>query len=297
MKVYSRIIGVILVLIMFLNLSDKVIASEDVVISDGTSTLQVIGDRDLFTEMKELMPGDKVTSYVQIKNISGSQIANFYLYAESSDLSKIAIPETKTYKEDLLKKVKLTVTQDSDNTIIYQGPASGNPADAAEGQQVIGSLVKISPDQQYALKIATLAPNTYTTLNITIEVPGLELDNSYQDTFSAVDWIFLCDNVSESVSPEPTESIQPSESVGPSESIQPSESVGPLESIRPSESVEPSFDKPNTPEPSPIIIDNNIPKTGSTDSNFLHIATILSVLVIGFIIIDLFDRKRQKQTK
>lgn len=169
--------------------------------SDGFT---VIDDNDLFSNMKEMMPGQTMSNTIALKNGS-DQAVTFYLAAradyDSTPAGRLVTDTKKHWMEDLIRKIELTITRGS--VVIYRGPASGDPSDAGtpgyEGDKVQGTMV----DGVYGINLGYVPANEAIYLTATIEIPGEALDNSYQDSFACVKWIF-CVEGSDPVNPVPT---------------------------------------------------------------------------------------------
>lgn len=121
----------------------------------------IVPDDTLFDNFTNLMPGDKVSSQIEVKNASNKNV-KIKLYMRSlgstSDTDKF------------LSQLNLTVKQDS-NTNMYKGPANES-----------GSL----SDWYY---LGTIYSGGKVKLDVEVEVP-LELSDDYQDSIGYIDWQF-----------------------------------------------------------------------------------------------------------
>ena len=121
-------------------------------------------DTDLFDNFEGLMPGDKRTEEIQVRNASGDcDYVKIYLKAEAQEDPEMA---------DFLAQLRMKV--DNNGTVIYEA----------------------SPDQtagltEYAL-LGAYNPGDSTTLNVVIEVPAT-LGNEYMHREGAVDWTFMAE--------------------------------------------------------------------------------------------------------
>lgn len=116
---------------------------------------------DLFTDFKNVMPGDSITQKVQIKN-AASENVKIKLYMKSLGAKKES--------EEFLSKLNLKVSQDG-NSNLFDAPAS-------ETAQLT--------DWVY---LGTFYSGAEIDLNVTLEVP-LELGNEYQEAVGYLDWQF-----------------------------------------------------------------------------------------------------------
>lgn len=139
-------------------------------------------NRDLFSNMKGLMPGDTIENKVAITNNS-SQAVTFYFRVQPGDIIEIeagsedaAAIEGKTYQSDLLDTIAMDIWRE--DTLVYRGNASGRQ-EAGESSSVI-SLGQVESH-------GTLS------LSIEIKLPGEGMDNKYAASFSKIDWQFIAE--------------------------------------------------------------------------------------------------------
>lgn len=148
-------------------------------------------DRDLFSNMKGLMPGDTVSNTVSLKNNSARAVT-FYLkaYSEyelatgsnaivrSDDTSEnpatVKVADGKNFNANLLEFIQMTITMDG--VELYKGSAYG------EGDLVNGN---------YGISLGSIGARSAKDLVVTITLPGAEMDNKFADAFAATDWMFI----------------------------------------------------------------------------------------------------------
>ena len=129
---------------------------------------------DLFPELKNVMPGDTLTQYVQIRNINPDDAyINVYMSVQGVHKND----ETDTCDpmfdyEAFLSQMDIVVKAKDADTVYFQGKASE----------------AMRPDEW--AKIVELMPAGYqTTLEVTLHVP-IEMDNTYQEYLGKLDWKF-----------------------------------------------------------------------------------------------------------
>lgn len=113
---------------------------------------------DLFTDFKDVMPGDTRTGTVEISNTGGSRV-QIYLRALGAQEGT----------EDLLRQMHLTVEKDRETL-------SSASADSPGGLE------------QWIL-LGTFVPGESRTLRLTLEVP-LAMDNDAAGRVGLIDWQF-----------------------------------------------------------------------------------------------------------
>lgn len=156
----------------------------------ASDTEAVIGyqDKDLFSNMKELMPGDTVSNTVVLSNKSRRGVS-IYVKAYSGFTSQdgitavrgdsVVTAEGKTFRGDILDQITMTLTLG--DTVIYRGSADGESPE--EGFQSMAA-------GDYGINLGHFASGSTQNLKIELTLPGPTFDNSFANTFDAVDWVF-----------------------------------------------------------------------------------------------------------
>lgn len=153
-----------------------------------THTVVGYGDQDLFSDMKERMPGDVVSNNVTIANKSNRAVTIYMrAYPDFSSADGItavrdgssASAVDKTFRGDILDQISMTLKLGEQ--VIYQGSADGQKPEAE-------SAAMTDPD--YGLKLGSFAAGAQQTLEVMLELPGPIFDNTFADSFDAVDWVF-----------------------------------------------------------------------------------------------------------
>ena len=130
-------------------------------------TINAGKNRDLFSNMKNLMPGATVSNTVKINNNSSNAVT-FYLKAYSDykaggtgavrtdgGSTETVTAAEKVFKEDLLDRIRMSIWSDSE--LIYQGTAAGE-----------GSLTEDS----YGISLGSVGAGSNKTLKVEITLPG-----------------------------------------------------------------------------------------------------------------------------
>ena len=164
--------------------------------ASGSTHVEVYQDKDLFSNMKNLMPGDTISNQVTVANTSGRSVT-VYLKAypefigsadgleatrvrsESGGALSTASADGKTFRSDILDQISMTLRLGDE--ILYRGSADGvNP------EEGYGAMV----DGDYGISLGSFASNTQETMTIELTLPGPTFNNSFESTFDAVDWVF-----------------------------------------------------------------------------------------------------------
>lgn len=139
-------------------------------------------NRDLFSNMKGLMPGDTIENHVVITNNSSQTVA-FYFRVRPGDINEIeagsedaAAIEGKKYQSDLLDMISMEIWREGD--LLYRGNASGSQIPGETGEVINLGFV----DAGKALN-----------LRIEATLPGKEMTNEFAAKFSKIDWQFIAE--------------------------------------------------------------------------------------------------------
>lgn len=146
-------------------------------------------DKDLFTNLKNLVPGDIVENTVDITNNS-SQSLTFYVKAYPDftasgegarrDGGALVTEEGKEFQSDLLDIMKMNITRE-DGTYLYGDENFSQPA-SGKGTEF--------EESEYGIIIGSIPAHSSETLTVTVKLPGAEMTNHYAGKFDAVDWVF-----------------------------------------------------------------------------------------------------------
>ena len=135
-------------------------------------------DTDLFTDFKEMMPGDNKSQEIRfVYNGKDGVTANVYLQMKLPASDFKANDKTKDAK--LLEAIVLTVKAE-DGTVIYSGPAN-------EG------------NMESAVKIAQLRKGKETTITVTAGLDLVKTDNEVRNMAAAIDWVFKIEEIPDPV--------------------------------------------------------------------------------------------------
>ncbi|BBF41498.1 hypothetical protein lbkm_0177 [Lachnospiraceae bacterium KM106-2] len=262
-------------------------ADNDSISLSDLKQIVILNDNDLFNNMKELVPGDKVSNDVTITNNSNQEVT-FYMYAEVKDSHKNIVLANKKYNNSLLSLLQLQLSLSGN--VFYNGPVSGNPADARSGQIISGSLVLDKSKSLYGITLCKLAAKSSTTLKIDLAAPGPELGNDYQDTFTAVDWVFTCSGVDQ---PDQVD-VKPNDD-NPKTTASPSPSPEKKNGDTTDNNDNNTTNTTDTTSTNQTTSTSSLPKTGSVISYLGEAVIIMAILVIGLCVIDF--RRKHKLTK
>jgi hypothetical protein len=120
---------------------------------------------DLFTDFKDVMPGDSITQTVTVRNIAITKIkADIYIRARG------AWEES----EDFLSKLNLKVKKSKDNEMGYMFDAAASEKDGLKDWVHLG----------------TIFCGGEVNLDVTLTVPT-DLSNEYQNKIGYLDWEFM----------------------------------------------------------------------------------------------------------
>ena len=147
---------------------------------DGKFDIQ--SDDDLFDSFKNVMPGDKLTETITIKNedLKADYVLIYLQAVPHQELIGPHVDEVKANEDyasmmDFLSQMKLTVTA-GDGTVL-SSDSSDKPAGLAE-----------------PCLIARLERRGSTELDVTLEVP-ITMENEYALRLGEVDWLFIAEEM------------------------------------------------------------------------------------------------------
>lgn len=155
--------------------------------SDRKLNITAGKDRDLFSNMKEMMPGDVKSNSVSINNNSTKDLT-FYLKAYPGyvavngdahsavrDGNKVTVDD-KAFHDDLLTLIGMKITLDG--KVIFDGKADGSPT---------------LTESAYGVSLGTVKAGESKKLVVEITLPGAEMGNEFMNAFTAVDWVFIAE--------------------------------------------------------------------------------------------------------
>ena len=150
--------------------------------------LYAVSDGGLFDNLKGLVPGDKVINTVHVRNDSKSTVT-LYLKVNSDyervsnnaiknkNTNKIVKEADKKFKEDLLDVIKMNIQLD--DAYIY-GDSNYSLSANCNGEIVSGK----------GISLGEFKSGTEKELKVSILLPDEEMNNSYMNSFHAIDWVF-----------------------------------------------------------------------------------------------------------
>ncbi len=157
--------------LLMVGLATGAYALESSVVLDGTGNLVTIPGDDLFSELKDLMPGAVGTQTININN-KNSRTVDIYLKTAAADF---LTEEQQAQSQALLENLTLTLVlkkPGGSTSTLYSGPATG-------------------PQSGKTISLGKYRKNQAGTITATLTVPS-ELDNEFQNAVGKTKWIFSC---------------------------------------------------------------------------------------------------------
>lgn len=133
---------------------------------------------DLFENFKNVMPGDKLTQKITVKNNASDKV-NVKIYIRSLG--------AKPGSEEFLSKLNMTVSKSKDNEMAYMFDATAEKTDGMKDWVLLG----------------TLYSGGEVNLDVTLQVP-VTMDNNFQKAAGYLDWQFKVEEIPvKSTDPKP----------------------------------------------------------------------------------------------
>ncbi len=152
----------------------NVSALESKVVLEGTGDLVSIPGNDLFTELKDMMPGDVGTQEILLHNEYNKRV-RLYLKTEAANFLS---QEKREISERLLDAMTLKLVLKApggQESVLYEGKASG-------------------PEAGKEISLGTYSKGAKGTITATLTIPAT-LGNEFQDAQGKVKWTFYCKEV------------------------------------------------------------------------------------------------------
>lgn len=134
-------------------------------------------NRDLFSNMKNMMPGDVINNTVVVTNNS-SRTVSFYLNVKPGDASSAdpIVTKGKVYQRELLDQISMEIW--SGEKLVFQGNASGNAG---------------TPENTGAIPLGEVKAGQELNLRIQVTLPGATMTNEFASSFGKIDWQFIAE--------------------------------------------------------------------------------------------------------
>lgn len=199
-KTFSKLSSLLLAMVMVFSMSVTAFAADSTITFKGLAegfeaqSGSEYTDTDLFQNFKNVMPGDKLTENIQIKNeATDCDYIKVYMRAVVHDENGNPL----TYSEDFEEtdgKDQEPVTGDRDETVAtMQDFLKQLTMRIYNGEELIYNS---TPDQAGALAnnvlLGTLTKGEALSLKVELDVP-IEMGNEYANRVGEVDWVFLAE--------------------------------------------------------------------------------------------------------
>lgn len=199
-RIYRNLSSLLLALVMLLSLSVTAFAADSSITFKGAQDgfdLQPGSEytaTDLFDNFKDVMPGDKLTETIQVKNeASDCDYIKLYMRAVVHDENGNPLTYSETF-ENTDGKDQANVAGQRDETVVtMQDFLSRLTMRIYNGNDLIYNA---SPDEAGALVnnvlLGTLSKGESLNLKVELDVP-IELGNEYANRVGEADWVFLAE--------------------------------------------------------------------------------------------------------
>lgn len=179
----KKVLIAILSLMLMMSLCTNALAAGSVTY-DGNSRSFIFAPgsdesvTDLFPEFKNVMPGDKITQKILVKNDADKEVkVNIYLRSLGAQEGS----------EEFLSQLRMTVSKSAENAMGYMFDAAADKTDGLTDWVLLG----------------TLYSGGEVNLDVTLEVP-IELGDDFQNAVGYIDWQFRVEELpAEEGDPEP----------------------------------------------------------------------------------------------
>ena len=199
-RTFRNLSSLLLALVMILSLSVTAFAADSTITFKGAQEgfeFQPGSEytaTDLFDNFKDVMPGDKLTETIQVKNTATDcDYIKLYMRAVVHDENGNPLTYSETF-ENTDGKDQANVAGERDETVAtMQDFLSQLTMRIYNGDELI---YEASPDEAGALVnnvlLGTLSTGESLTLRVELDVP-IELGNEYANRVGEVDWVFLAE--------------------------------------------------------------------------------------------------------
>lgn len=218
----NKLFTLLLAAVMALGMSTTAFAADTSITFKGYTdkfTVQGTGEyteTDLFDNFKNVMPGDKLTQKVTIKNeATDCDYIKVYMQAVVHDEEKNPLTYDEAYENEDGKD-QANITGQRDETLatmqsflsqlkmrIYNG-GDNTATKIYDASPDRGGMFDILGNPADKVLIATLRSGVSANLTVELDVP-IEMGNEYANRVGEVDWIFTVEEFSDPYTPPPHE--------------------------------------------------------------------------------------------